>query len=141
MLASRDTEWLTARSVKYLVSAGGNTVILPLPLLCPRIDLRRRSKKAQSIPNFYFLIVTDFPIGTTRHNLEEIAIRAYWGGRHMTQLQSRHVLHRNRVMRPIDLDFEVVVKFLVVFWVLIILLFISHRILLVVVWYHDTTIL
>jgi len=77
--------------------------------------LRWRGEKAKSVPNLHYLLVTNLSIGTARNDLEKIAIRTYRRGRHMTQLQSRHVLHRNRVMRAIDLDFEVVLMLRVVF--------------------------
>ncbi len=59
IFASDATEWLMPRSVRYLVSLGGNKAVLPTRAFCARIDQCWRCEKAQPVPDFYDLLVPD----------------------------------------------------------------------------------
>jgi len=132
------------RSVRYLVSLEGNKAAPPTGLLCARIDLRRRRKKAQSVPHFYFLMIQNFPVGPPRHNFEQIAVRPNRRCREMPKLEPRPETLGHREMLAIDLNLEVVMLVMVLvfvvvfvlmsvfmfvrfFWTLISLLFVAHE--------------
>src|SRR5580765_5473566 len=75
IFASTDTECLMARSVRYLVSAGGSMKNSCFILFSTRIDLRRSCKKPKPVSDFHYLFITDLPIRTPRHYFKEIPFR------------------------------------------------------------------
>src|SRR5256885_7228550 len=86
MFASRVTEWLMARSARYLVSVGGSMKISWPKLFSTGVDLCRSREKAKPISNLHYLLIADFPIGTAWYHLKKITFRTYRWCRYVTKL-------------------------------------------------------
>src|SRR5690242_19680847 len=77
-------------------------------LLLPRVDLRRRGKEPLSVPDLDHVGVADLPIRAARYDLEQVSVGTNRCRRNMAELQPRHVLLRDRVVHPVNLDMELV---------------------------------
>src|SRR5689334_6097309 len=100
------TEWLSARSVRYLVSFDGNNAIPPQRAFHTRIDHSWYCEKPKPVPNFHNLIVPNLSIRATRHYFKKIAVRAYWWRWDLAKLKASHVRRRHLIMDAVNLDFE-----------------------------------
>jgi hypothetical protein len=145
MFASDVTEWSIARSVRYLLSSGGNKGDLSSLNAPARIYLSGRGEESKSVANFDLLLILDFSIRTTRHDFKKIQIGTDRGRGEVAKLLSCHAPQRYLEFLPIDPDLEVLMLrrmlmmvFLRVRWSMLVVLFMAHWNLLVIWWYHDT---